>query len=482
MIPIILVLNNDSIYQLNLISADRLSKCSSLLSVIDSTVTSMGKRLLKERILYPITDVKTLENRYDMVDKMKENQENCVKFSKILSDICDIEKKHRRANLQKLSPGEFYMLTFSYNTIVELLKITPMFFKVSKLTEKFLSFKNEYEKIFNVENMKDIQLNSIKQSFFNEGIYTDIDEINTEISHRRKKLNNIASLYSLCISNNTTTSVKLIKSDSDGYYLSCTPSKVSIIKNKYPEIIFTKLKSYARITSKEILEHSEKLCELENTIGILAKKKYVQTISNLYIKYKLVLQRVVDIISELDVVCSSAKVAIKYVYNRPVIKQSNKSFVNITELRHPIIERIIDKEYEVNDINLTEKNGMLIYGVNSSGKSSIIRALGCNIVLAQAGMFVSSKTFEYYPYTLLLSKISCTDNLFKGHSTYISEALEVRNIIQRCDNKTMVLADELCSGTEGLSATSLVCSTILHLAKINATFMFSTHLQFINGN
>ena len=120
---------------------------------------------------------------------------------------------------------------------------------------------------------------------------------------------------------------------------------------------------------------------------------------------------------------------------------------------------------------------MLIYGVNSSGKSSLIRALGCNIVLAQAGMFVSAKMFKYTPYTLLLSKISCQDNLFKGHSTFISELLEIRTMIKRSDNNTLVLADELCAGTEGLSATSLVSSTILHLANKKTTFMFSTHLH-----
>ena len=173
----------------------------------------MGKRLIKTRILYPITDGKQLEKRYDMVDKMREKNVSVV-FSKILSDICDIEKKHRRINLQKLSPAEFYMLTFSYTSIIELLKITQeyKFYKVTQLTKLFTSFYTEYNRIFDVFSMKDIPLTSIKNSFFNNGIYPEIDDINNEILDRHAKLDKIALLYSSCISKNRS-GVKVIKND-----------------------------------------------------------------------------------------------------------------------------------------------------------------------------------------------------------------------------------------------------------------------------
>ena len=465
-----LILNNDSIYQLNVINTDKKStKFSSLFNLVDNTVTNMGKRLLKERLLYPITDVKQLEKRYDMIDNMKP----CYKkFSDILSNISDIEFYHRRIYLKKLDPHEFYMINMSYKYILDLLRISHKFFNITKSTELFTSFYSEYNKIFDIESMQNVKLQLVTESIFHKGIHKDIDNITKKISDYKSKLYALASVYT----DDKKHTVKVIKS-SDGYYIQTTNNVGDSIKKKYTDIYVKKLKSNTQITSDEIDEISNELCENENQLSKLIREKYINTLLELYTKNRMLLLRIIDIVSELDVVCSSVKVSTKYYYNRPVIKKSHKSFVNITDIRHPLIERIIDTEYEVNDINLDKKSGMLIYGVNASGKSSIIRAIGCNIILAQAGMFVSSKTFEYYPYNLLLSKISCQDNLFKGQSTFISEALEIKNMIQRSDNRTLVLADELCAGTEGLSATSLVGSTIIQLTKTHASFIFSTHLH-----
>jgi len=468
-----LILNNDSIYQLNIINKDKNTKYSSLLNLVDYTSTNMGKRLLKNRILYPITNCKELEKRYNNVSKMKNFYKDYIK---ILSNIIDIEKYNRKVYLKKLEPFELCTLHSSYFSVSKLLNITGKFIKVDKTKKLFNTFCKDYSSTFNIDKMKDVKLSSITHSFFKKGIFKDIDNVDSKIIEYNKQLKNIAQKYSKCISNSKNISVKVVKNDY--YYLSCSPSRINAIKQKYPEIRIQKLKSYVRITSDEISKISNELCELEISISEMVKNKYLNCIYKLFSKNKNLLHRITDIIAEIDVTCSSAKVAVKYSYNRPTInnKLSNKSYVNVEKIRHPIIERIIDKEYIVNDVNLNS-NGMLLYGVNSSGKSSIIRSIGCNLVLAQAGMFVSCEKFEYFPYTLLLSKISCKDNLFVGHSTFISEMIEIRSMIQRSDSNTMILADELCSGTESLSAVSIVSSTILHLIKQKSTFLLSTHLH-----
>lgn len=470
-----LILNNDSIYQLNIINKDKNNKYSSLLNLVDYTSTNMGKRLLKNRILYPITNCKELEKRYKNVSKMKNFYKDYIK---ILSNIIDIEKYNRKVFLKKLEPFQFCTLHSSYLSVSKLLDITGKFIKVDKTKKLFNTFYGECSSMFDFDKMKEVKLSSITHSFFKKGIFTEIDELDEKIVEYNKQLQNIAQKYSKCNSNskNNYVSVKVVKKDC--YYLSCSPSRINTIKQKYPEIRFQKLKSYVRITSDEISKLSNELCQLEISISDIIKQKYINCIYKLFSKNKNLLHRITDIIAEIDVMCSSAKVAIKYCYNRPTInnKLSNKSYVNVEKIRHPIIERIIDKEYIVNDVNLNS-NGMLLYGVNSSGKSSIIRSIGCNLVLAQAGMFVACEKFEYFPYTLLLSKISCKDNLFVGHSTFISEMIEIRNMIQRSDNNTMILADELCSGTESLSAVSIVSSTISHLIKQKSTFLISTHLH-----
>ena len=468
-----LVLNNDSIYQLNIINNNKINnKYSSLFNLVDNTKTNMGKRLLKNRLLYPITNEKILNHRYDMIEKMNNSDTKEIRI--LLGNINDIEKFHRKIFLKSLEPTEFYNLITSYDYISKLLEISHKFLKVKKTKEVFNKFTQSYKDIFIIEKLKDIKFSNITESFLKKNVNLDLDNIEKEIKTLLNKIKIICENYA----KETRVNIKVDRNVNDGYFLSCGSRYTDKITSKYKDIYVSKLKSHSKITSDEINNISEKLLELENNRSIIIKESFCNNLFLLYSKNKNLLQRIIDIISDLDISQSGSYIAKKFCYKRPVIIKKDYSYVKIKDIRHPIIERIIDKEYICNDIELGDnKKGLLIYGVNSSGKSSIIRSLGCNIVLAQAGLFVSAKQFEFSPYTLLLSKISCSDNLFKGQSTFISEMLEIKNMINRSNKNTMILADELCAGTEGLSATSLVSSTILHLSKVKSTFMFSTHLH-----
>lgn len=468
-----LVLNNDSIYQLNIINNNKINnKYSSLFNLVDNTKTNMGKRLLKNRLLYPITNEKILNHRYDMIEKMNNSDTKEIRI--LLGNINDIEKFHRKIFLKSLEPTEFYNLITSYDYISKLLEISHKFLKVKKTKEVFNKFTQSYKDIFIIEKLKDIKFSNITESFLKKNVNLDLDNIEKEIKTLLNKIKIICENYA----KETRVNIKVDRNVNDGYFLSCGSRYTDKITSKYKDIYVSKLKSHSKITSDEINNISEKLLELENNRSIIIKESFCNNLFLLYSKNKNLLQRIIDIISDLDISQSGSYIAKKFCYKRPVIIKKDYSYVKIKDIRHPIIERIIDKEYICNDIELGDnKKGLLIYGVNSSGKSSIIRSLGCNIVLAQAGLFVSAKHFEFSPYTLLLSKISCSDNLFKGQSTFISEMLEIKNMVNRSNKNTMILADELCAGTEGLSATSLVSSTILHLSKVKSTFMFSTHLH-----
>ena len=468
-----LVLNNDSIYQLNIINNNKINnKYSSLFNLVDNTKTNMGKRLLKNRLLYPITNEKVLNKRYDMIEKMNNSDTKEIRI--LLGNINDIEKFHRKIFLKSLEPTEFYTLITSYDYISKLLEISHKFIKVKKTKEVFNKFTQSYKDIFIIEKLKDIKFSNITESFLKKNVNLDLDNIEKEIETLLNKIKIICENYS----KETRVNIKVDRNVNDGYFLSCGSRYTDKITSKYKDIYVSKLKSHSKITSEEINNISEKLLELENNRSIIIKESFCNNLFLLYSKNKNLLQRIIDIISDLDISQSGSYIAKKFCYKRPTIIKKDYSYVKIKDIRHPIIERIIDKEYICNDIELGDnKKGLLIYGVNASGKSSIIRSLGCNIVLAQAGLFVSAKQFEFSPYTLLLSKISCSDNLFKGQSTFISEMLEIKNMINRSNKNTMILADELCAGTEGLSATSLVSSTILHLSKVKSTFMFSTHLH-----
>ena len=115
--------------------------------------------------------------------------------------------------------------------------------------------------------------------------------------------------------------------------------------------------------------------------------------------------------------------------------------------------------------------------MNSAGKSSLMKSIGLNIIMAQAGMFVPSLNMEYYPYNKLYSRIPGGDNIFKGQSTFVGEISEIRNILKCADDKTLIIGDELCSGTETNSAIAIVSAGILDLINKKSSFIFATHLH-----
>ena len=124
-----------------------------------------------------------------------------------------------------------------------------------------------------------------------------------------------------------------------------------------------------------------------------------------------------------------------------------------------------------------ECNGLLLYGVNGSGKSSLSKAVGCNILLAQCGFFVPSKEFQYYPYKKIFTRINGDDNIFKGMSSFAVEMDELRSILKYSDDRSIVLGDEICKGTEETSALSIVSASIIRFCKNNVNFIMATHFH-----
>ena len=151
-------------------------------------------------------------------------------------------------------------------------------------------------------------------------------------------------------------------------------------------------------------------------------------------------------------------------------------------LRHCLIERFQSSElYVANDIVLGDNktDGILLYGTNAVGKTTIIRALGIAIIMAQAGLYVPCSEFNYMPYKYIFTRIIGNDNIFKGLSTFAVEMSELRTILRLTDENSLILGDELCSGTETLSAISIFVAGIQQLHKSKSRFIFATHLHEI---
>ena len=192
-------------------------------------------------------------------------------------------------------------------------------------------------------------------------------------------------------------------------------------------------------------------------------------------------------IAEIDVLQSNLLNVVEKGYVAPMIDMSHShSFIKAEKMRHPIIEHISkNTKYVPNDIVLgcsngkDEIDGMLLFGVNAVGKSSLMKSIGINIIMAQAGMYVAASNFTYKPYKYLFTRIRNNDNIYAGLSSFEVEMKEFKVILKYANEDSIILGDELCSGTETQDATALVAAGVANLAKRKSSFLFATHLHFL---
>jgi DNA mismatch repair protein MutS len=238
------------------------------------------------------------------------------------------------------------------------------------------------------------------------------------------------------------------------------------------------------ITSPQIRQIMSNIqSSLDNIIRTITK--FYDDLLDDMISYSDSLDIVSSYVENIDVIQNKAYIANKYNYCRPVINsESEKSFCDFTEIRHPLIEHIQTNElYVTNDLSIGKEgddfNGLLLYGTNAVGKTSLIRSIGIAIIMAQAGLYVPCQSFTYFPYDYIFTRILGNDNLFKGLSTFAVEMCELRTILKMATKNSIILGDELCSGTESHSALSIFTSGLEFLSAKECTFLFATHFHEI---
>jgi DNA mismatch repair protein MutS len=186
-----------------------------------------------------------------------------------------------------------------------------------------------------------------------------------------------------------------------------------------------------------------------------------------------------DWLAAVDVSLALATEARARRWTCPIIEENtNGSVFEATALRHPLIESLVTRtEYVAHDVRLDQGQGWLVYGMNASGKSSLMKSIGIAVHLAQCGCFVPATTLRLAPYRSLFTRILNQDNLWAGLSSFAVEMSEMRDILRAADRHTLVLGDELCSGTESVSAKALVAAGIEWLHERGASYVFATHLH-----
>jgi DNA mismatch repair protein MutS len=245
-------------------------------------------------------------------------------------------------------------------------------------------------------------------------------------------------------------------------------------------------KTTSEIEFPLLIKICNEITSLKNQIQKIISNLFFKTLNEIEDKYYDKIGRISKFVSKIDVILCKTYLAKTYRYCRPQISsnsEESESFVDAKDLRHVLIEHLQQNEiYVANDICIgNETTGMLLYGTNAVGKTSLIRALGISLIMAQSGMYVPCSSFHYKPYTAMYSRILSNDNLFKGLSTFAVEISELRVILINADANSFVLGDELCSGTETESALGIFMSSLHHLHQKKTSFIFATHFHEIAG-
>ena len=502
----ILYIGNNALTQLDIIPNNN-TKNFSLLNIIDFTYTAMGKRYLNEQLTIPIFDTELLNKRYNDIDILANTKFN-TKLCNSLKEIHDTERLHRRLKLQKLQPFEILNLLNDYeqlNKVIDILtknKYYDNFFE-KDFKNNLTSLEEYYHKLFNLDKIQKITFNECSTSFYNKNIYPDIDKIQDELDEYYNLTKKIELVFSSLIEekkkyfmeDNETEKllVTLNYTDKEGLFLTCTNKRFTQINNKlksnslkitddiiieFSDITTKKQTNNIKIFIKQLTNLSTNIISIKDDIKVLLLKYYKDDLLKIYSQYDNLMNIIVKKISYIDFINSGSKLSLKYNYCKPIIEEADKSFVNFKNLRHPIIERITDYEYVPHSMCLgKEMNGVLLYGVNSSGKSSLMKAIGMSVILAQIGYYVPADSYTFCPYHSVITRISGNDNLFKGLSSYTLEIYEIKNILKRISKNTLVIADEVCKGTEYNSALVIVMTLLETLNKSESSFITATHLH-----
>jgi len=501
-----LSLELNTLNQLNILpSKGSRNKC--LLDIIDKTSTSLGGRALKASICQPYNNSKDIVKRYKLSEAVDSIDKKFTKeLYNILGRISDIEKLHRKLSLGALHPYELVALHESYTCIKEIHDVlsTQKESAISQFIET-LDIKlvanccNDILKTFNMNELSKANLNDSPQlvtNFFVTGsevsglekitkLQNDIQEIQHEIEGIRGQLESLIMPTSQSDTNaSKQTWVKLVYSDCDGYHFTCTKIRANLLKKALGSGCEFDLKngsSSCKIFSQKLTKLSQDLKSYKESYGNVIKDMYLEWLLYFYNRYKNMHKSMHDFIVEIDIVSSNIKCKYAYDYTLPRIESfaDEESYFKIKSIRHAIIERLDTKtKYVSNDITLNSDNtGIVLYAINSCGKSSLLRSIGICIVMAQCGLYVPCEEMVYYPFKTILTQVDMNDNLWKGQSSFVNEMIGLKRISKVADKNTLVLSDELTKGTEVVSATAIFTASILELARKKCKFIYTTHLQ-----
>lgn len=453
---------------------------SSLLNVIDNTVTPMGGRMLRRWMVFPLKEVKPINERLDVVDYFFREPDFRECINEQFHRIGDLERIISKVAVGRVSPREVVQLKNA------LTAIQPV--KTACLYAKSDTLKRIGEQLNLCESLRDRIEKEIQPDppqLVNKGDVIALG-YNQELDDLRSIRDNgkqyLLEIQEKEIAQTGISSLKIGFNNVFGYYLEVR----NTFKDKVPEDWIRKqtLAQAERYITPELKEYEEKILGADEKILALENQLYMELVQDMQ-EFIPQIQINANLIAHLDCLLSFMKVSQLQRYVRPVVDDSE--VLDIKQGRHPVIETQlpIGEQYVPNDVLLdTERQQiMMITGPNMAGKSALLRQTALIVLLAQIGCFVPAERARIGMVDKIFTRVGASDNISLGESTFMVEMTEASNILNNVTSRSLVLFDELGRGTSTYDGISIAWAIVEYLhehSRAQARTLFATHYHELN--
>jgi len=453
---------------------------SSLLNVIDKTISPMGARLLKRWLVFPLKDVLPINERLNVVEYFFRQPDFKELIEEQLYLIGDLERIISKVAVGRVSPREVVALKVALQAIGPIKEAcmeadNASLNRIGEQLNICQSIRDRIEKEIN--NDPPLLIN--KGGVIKSGVSAELDELRQiaysgkdyllQIQQRESELTEIPSL-------------KIGYNNVFGYYIEVRNTH----KDKVPQEWIRKqtLANAERYITQELKEYEEKILGAEDKILVLETQLYTELVQALS-EFIPAIQVNANQIARLDCLLSFANVARENNYIRPVIEDSD--VLDIRQGRHPVIEKQlpIGEKYIANDVMLDSSSQQIIIitGPNMAGKSALLRQTALITLLAQIGSFVPAESAHIGLVDKIFTRVGASDNISVGESTFMVEMNEAADILNNLSPRSLVLFDELGRGTSTYDGISIAWAIVEHIhehPKAKARTLFATHYHELN--
>ena len=454
---------------------------SSLLDVVDKTVTPMGARLLKRWTVFPLRDAKAIESRLDVVDTFFRDPAFRQTVDGQFHRVGDLERIISKVAVGRVSPREVVQLRTALQALgpVKAACLEAGNDALRRIGENISLCESLRDRIGREINDDSPQLVS-KGGVIRPGVSAELDELRS-ISTGGKE-------YLLKIQERETeatgiTSLKIGYNNVFGYYLEVR----NTFKDKVPADWVRKqtLAQAERYITQELKEYEEKILGAEDKILALEAKLFADLVMAMQ-EYIPAIQADAALVAKIDCLLSFAKAAEEHGYVRPVI-EAGEIVLDIKQGRHPVIETQlpVGESYVPNDVYLDDRRQqiMIITGPNMAGKSALLRQTALITLMAQMGCYVPAESARIGLVDKIFTRVGASDNISLGESTFMVEMTEASNILNNVTPRSLVLFDELGRGTSTYDGISIAWAIVEYLhehPKAAARTLFATHYHELN--